>query len=67
MKTPTLFCSVKTCSLPLIANADHVPQLQRRKETMNLFTTFLKGESIDNLDGIISNDARANEADRTPW
>ena len=38
----------------LIANADHVPQLQRRKETMNLFTTFLKGESIDNLDGIIS-------------
>ncbi|ESK54580.1 alpha/beta fold hydrolase [Acinetobacter tjernbergiae] len=38
----------------LIANADHVPQLQRRKETMNLFTTFLKGESINNLDGIIS-------------
>jgi tRNA U54 and U55 pseudouridine synthase Pus10 len=37
----------------LIANADHVPQLQRRKETMTLFTTFLKGESIDNLDGVI--------------
>jgi hypothetical protein len=37
----------------LIANADHVPQLQRRKETMSLFTSFLKGESIDNLDGII--------------
>lgn len=37
----------------LIANADHVPQLQRRKETMSLFTTFLKGESIQNLDGII--------------
>lgn len=37
----------------LIANADHVPQLQRRKETMSLFTTFLKGESIHNLDGII--------------
>ncbi|WP_284089842.1 alpha/beta fold hydrolase [Acinetobacter pittii] len=37
----------------LIANADHVPQLQRRKETMSLFTSFLKGESIYNLDGII--------------
>lgn len=37
----------------LIANADHIPQLQRRKETMSLFTTFLKGESIQNLDGII--------------
>ncbi|MNR94084.1 2-succinyl-6-hydroxy-2,4-cyclohexadiene-1-carboxylate synthase [compost metagenome] len=37
----------------LIANADHVPQLQRRKETMSLFTTFLKGESIHKLDGII--------------
>ncbi|MFW1761172.1 alpha/beta fold hydrolase [Acinetobacter calcoaceticus] len=37
----------------LIVNADHVPQLQRRKETMSLFTTFLKGESIQNLDGII--------------
>ena len=37
----------------MIANADHVPQLQRRKETMNLFTSFLKGESIHNLDGII--------------
>ncbi|MBN6508764.1 alpha/beta fold hydrolase [Acinetobacter pittii] len=37
----------------LIANADHVPQLQRRKETMSLFTSFLKGESINNLDGII--------------
>jgi len=37
----------------LIANADHVPQLQRRKETMSLFTSFLKGESIQHLDGII--------------
>lgn len=37
----------------LIANADHVPQLQRRKETMTLFTTFLKAESIDQVDGII--------------
>lgn len=37
----------------MIANADHVPQLQRRKETMTLFTTYLKGESIQGLDGII--------------
>ena len=38
----------------LIAYADHVPQLQRRKETMSLFAAFLKGESIDELDGIIT-------------
>lgn len=38
----------------LIANADHVPQLQRRKETLNLFTTFLKGEPIDQVEGIIA-------------
>ncbi|AWL30022.1 alpha/beta hydrolase [Acinetobacter defluvii] len=38
----------------MIANADHVPQLQRRKETMTLFTTYLKGESIHGLDGIIN-------------
>ncbi len=37
----------------MIANADHLPQLQRRKETMNLFATYLRGESIQNLDGII--------------
>ena len=37
----------------MIANADHVPQLQRRKETMNLFATFLSHESIQELDGII--------------
>ena len=37
----------------MIANADHVPQLQRRKETMTLFTTYLKGEAIQGLDGII--------------
>ena len=36
-----------------IAGADHVPQLQRRKETMNLFATFLRDEPIDTLDGII--------------
>lgn len=37
----------------MIANADHVPQLQRRKETMNLFATYLRGESIQDLDGIL--------------
>ncbi|MHA3893480.1 alpha/beta fold hydrolase [Acinetobacter sp. GXMZU3951] len=37
----------------MIANADHVPQLQRRKETMHLFATYLRGESIQQLDGII--------------
>lgn len=38
----------------MIANADHVPQLQRRKETMNLFTTFLKEQDISEVEGIIS-------------
>lgn len=38
----------------MIANADHVPQLQRRKETMHLFTTYLQGKSIQGLDGIIN-------------
>ena len=38
----------------LIANADHVPQLQRRKETMSLFASFLQGQSIQALDGIIA-------------
>lgn len=43
----------KDVEFAMIANADHVPQLQRRKETMNLFTTFLKEESIENVEGII--------------
>ncbi len=37
----------------MIANADHLPQLQRRKETMHLFATYLRGESIQGLDGIL--------------
>ena len=36
-----------------IAAADHVPQLQRRKETMHLFATFLRDEPVNQLDGII--------------
>lgn len=38
----------------MIVNADHVPQLQRRKETMNLFTTFLKEQDIAEVEGIIT-------------
>lgn len=37
----------------MIANADHVPQLQRRKETMGLFATFLQGKSIQDVEGVI--------------
>lgn len=37
----------------MIANADHVPQLQRRKETMSLFATFLQGQAIHTVEGII--------------
>ncbi len=36
-----------------IAGADHVPQLQRRKETMHLFATFLRNEPVDQLEGIL--------------
>jgi pimeloyl-ACP methyl ester carboxylesterase len=35
-----------------ILGADHVPQLQRRKETMHLFATFLRDEPIYCLEGI---------------
>lgn len=37
----------------LIANADHVPQLQRRKETMSLFSTYLSGGDISHVEGVI--------------
>lgn len=37
----------------LIANANHVPQLQRRKETMQLFSIYMRGEPIQELDGIV--------------
>lgn len=36
-----------------IAAADHVPQLQRRKETMRLFATFLRDENVNELEGVI--------------
>ena len=35
-----------------ILGADHVPQLQRRKETMKLFATFLRDEPIDQVEGV---------------
>lgn len=37
----------------MIKNADHLPQLQRRKETMGLFATFLRSEDISACDGIV--------------
>ena len=36
----------------MIENADHVPQLQRRKETMNLFSAFLQGNDLAEVEGI---------------
>lgn len=35
-----------------IQNADHLPQLQRRKETMGLFALFLRNEDIAQQEGI---------------
>lgn len=35
----------------LIERADHLPQLQRRKETMGLFATFLRNEDIATVEG----------------
>lgn len=42
----------KDMQFALIENADHVPQLQRRKETMNLFATFLQGNDIAQVEGV---------------
>lgn len=36
----------------LIENADHVPQLQRRKETIAMFTAFLQAQALNHLSGI---------------
>ena len=36
----------------LVCNADHVPQLQRRKETLQLFVSFLRDEPLEQLEGI---------------
>ncbi|RYY77971.1 MAG: alpha/beta hydrolase [Moraxellaceae bacterium] len=42
----------KDMQFAMIKNADHVPQLQRRKETMNLFATFLQGKDIAEVEGV---------------
>lgn len=36
----------------LIKQADHLPQLERRKETMGLFATYLRNEPIEGCAGI---------------
>ncbi|MEC7120299.1 MAG: alpha/beta hydrolase [Pseudomonadota bacterium] len=36
----------------VIKQADHLPQLERRRETMGLFATYLRNESLDGLAGI---------------
>jgi pimeloyl-ACP methyl ester carboxylesterase len=46
----------------MIENSDHVPQLQKRRETMSLFTAFLRGEPIGELKGILAMDRAALEA-----
>lgn len=43
----------------MVANADHVPQLQKRKETLSLFSTFLADKPIDDLKGIMVLDEEA--------
>ena len=52
MKMPTLRCNVLTWNMHKLP-MQTMCQLQRRKETMHLFATFLKDESIQHLDGII--------------
>lgn len=42
----------KDMQFAMIENADHVPQLQRRKETMNLFAAFLQGKDIAEVEGV---------------
>lgn len=42
----------KDMQFAMIENADHVPQLQRRKETMNLFANFLQGKDIAEVEGV---------------
>ena len=35
----------------LIKGADHLPQLEKREVSLDLFSTFLRGESIENVEG----------------
>lgn len=36
----------------LVENADHLPQLERREESLNLFSAFLRGDSIEGIEGV---------------
>lgn len=36
----------------LIKGADHLPQLEKREVSLDLFSTFLRGESLDTVGGI---------------
>lgn len=36
----------------LIKGADHLPQLEKREESLELFSTFLQGKALEELDGI---------------
>ncbi len=36
----------------LIKGADHLPQLEKREVSLDLFSTFLRGESLDTVQGI---------------
>lgn len=36
----------------LVENADHLPQLERREESLNLFSAFLRGDSIEGIKGV---------------
>lgn len=46
--------SCPNAQFALIENADHLPQLERRDETMMLFNTFFSGRSIQGAKGIIN-------------
>lgn len=36
----------------LVENADHLPQLERREASLNLFSAFLRGEDLTAIDGV---------------
>ena len=36
----------------LIKGADHLPQLEKREVSLDLFSTFLRGETLENVEGI---------------
>src|SRR5699024_413675 len=36
----------------LVENADHLPQLERRGGSLNLFSAFLRGDSMEGIEGV---------------